>query len=34
MRHLRPFAEEDKEVTEDDIKAFFEAKMADKKPQS
>jgi E3 ubiquitin-protein ligase UBR7 len=30
MSHLRPFAEQDKEVTEADIKAFFEAKMAEK----
>ncbi|GJE92444.1 zf-UBR domain-containing protein [Phanerochaete sordida] len=28
MSHLRPFAEQDKEVTEADIKAFFEAKMS------
>lgn len=30
MSHLRPFAEQDKEVTETDIRAFFEAKMAEK----
>lgn len=31
MSHLRPFAEQDKEVTESDIRAFFEAKMSEKK---
>ena len=30
MSHLRPFAEQDKEVTEADIRAFFEAKMVEK----
>ncbi|KIP09329.1 hypothetical protein PHLGIDRAFT_29070 [Phlebiopsis gigantea 11061_1 CR5-6] len=30
MSHLRPFAEQDKEVTETDIRVFFEAKMAEK----
>lgn len=30
MSHLRPFADQDKEVTEADIRAFFEAKMAEK----
>ena len=29
MSHLRPFAEQDKEVTEEDIRGFFEAKMAE-----
>ncbi|KAL4247816.1 E3 ubiquitin-protein ligase UBR7 [Abortiporus biennis] len=30
MNHLRPFAQEDKEVTAEDIKAFFDAKLAAK----
>lgn len=30
MNHLRPFAQEDKEVTEADIRAFFDAKMTSK----
>ncbi|OCH93166.1 hypothetical protein OBBRIDRAFT_790489 [Obba rivulosa] len=32
MRHLRPFAQEGKEVTEADIRAFFEARMQAEKP--
>lgn len=30
MNHLRPFAQEQKEVTEADIRAFFDVKMAPK----
>lgn len=30
MSHLRPFAEQDKEVTEADIHAFFEARTSGK----
>lgn len=30
MNHLRPFAQDNKEVTEADIRAFFGAKMAQK----
>ncbi|EKM53251.1 uncharacterized protein PHACADRAFT_259470 [Phanerochaete carnosa HHB-10118-sp] len=30
MSHLRPFAEQDKEVTEADIRAFFETRMSEK----
>ena len=32
MNHLRPFAQEGKEVTEADIRAFFDARMNGKQP--